>query len=331
MSRSVAFYTVGNSRYFPGLVGLVNSLRHCGHTEEIFVLDAGLTNRQREMLKGHCTLVERPSEHVSNPTMYKSYPSLLRTPDVVVIIDCDMIVTRSLVPLLERARSGQICGFADPESDRWFAEWQQLFELPQSPRRQLYVNAGFFAFSTQRWPLLLRWYAEACGRVRQMPTLYEGAKDGPSAQGDQDALNAIFMARVPAEALHVLPKEEAPDGYALWRDWVTVVDARTLACRCRGQDTWLIHSSGVPKAWERAGWFRVRNSAYVRLLRRLLWDTQSIAAIPETELPIWLRPGPAGLLAIHGLDLANAPAIVRLRDRPVRVLRKWRHIPAANM
>jgi hypothetical protein len=248
-----------------------------------------------------------------------------------VVIDCDMIVTRSLVPLLERARSGQICAFADPESERWYAEWQQLFELPVSPRRQLYVNAGFFAFSTQRWPMLLRWYAEACGRVRQMPTLYEGVRDGASAQGDQDALNAILMSRVPAGALSVLPNEEAPDGHALWRGWVRVVDACTLVCRCREHDTWVVHSSGIPKPWEGGDWFHVRNSAYVRLLKRLLWDPSSIASIPEAELPIWLRPGLAGSLAIHGLDLANSPAVARLRRRPARVLGKWMHIPAASV
>ena len=47
MSAAAAFYCVADSRYFPGAVGLVNSLRLVGHREPILVLDTGLTDAQR--------------------------------------------------------------------------------------------------------------------------------------------------------------------------------------------------------------------------------------------------------------------------------------------
>ena len=42
--RRGGLYCVADSRYFPGAVGLVNSLRLVGHREPILVLDTGLTD-----------------------------------------------------------------------------------------------------------------------------------------------------------------------------------------------------------------------------------------------------------------------------------------------
>ena len=62
-----AFYTISNAGYFPGLVGLVNSLRTVGHRETIFVADVGMTEEQQALLKPHCTLIPLSSNGVANP------------------------------------------------------------------------------------------------------------------------------------------------------------------------------------------------------------------------------------------------------------------------
>lgn len=68
---------------------------------------------------------------------------LLEPKGVAVLVDSDMIVTRKLDDLVDRALDGQIVVFPDHHSkhDRWFAEWEELFELAAEPRRQVYVNA----------------------------------------------------------------------------------------------------------------------------------------------------------------------------------------------
>jgi hypothetical protein len=157
---AVTFFTISNDKYFPGLVGLLNSLKLMGHNEPVVVGDCGLTAAQRELLAPHCKLFELNSQLVRNPTQYKPFPFLLRPQGTIVLIDSDMIVTRSLGPALALAAQGKICVFPDPDHDTWWAEWQEIFGLPCAPRKQTYVTAGFLAFSASFWPELL----ERCNR-----------------------------------------------------------------------------------------------------------------------------------------------------------------------
>jgi hypothetical protein len=56
-TASITFFTICNEAYFPGLVGLINSLRLVGHDSPIVVGDCGLTPEQRAVLADHCTPV----------------------------------------------------------------------------------------------------------------------------------------------------------------------------------------------------------------------------------------------------------------------------------
>ncbi|NJQ96832.1 MAG: hypothetical protein HC784_02240 [Hydrococcus sp. CSU_1_8] len=94
--RNVTFTPFSDARYFPGVVALLNSLRLTGHQHRLVILDCGLTPNQRESLQTHCTLFEMPKVLASNPTLFKPFPNLLNPTGTVVIIDSDMIVTRSL-------------------------------------------------------------------------------------------------------------------------------------------------------------------------------------------------------------------------------------------
>jgi hypothetical protein len=326
-SHDLTFYTIGNAPYFPGVVALLNSLRVVGHHHELVVLDCGFTPQQRSSLSQHCTLVQCPSDQVTNPTLFKAFPYLLDATGIVVIIDSDIVVTKSLQGLTNLANQGKICAFPDPEYDRWFAGWQQLFGLRAELRRQMYVNAGFLVFDASHWPHLLERWWQACQAIKFHPTIAEGAPDGPSSQADQDALNAILMSEVPLDALALQPEEEAPTASALWRD-VHVVNTQTLACIYRGYTTMLLHNSGSPKPWETRAWKRIRHNAYVRLLHRLLYNEDMVFRMNPEELPIWLRPGILGQISIFGVDMLNR-IVWGILGRPMvgPLARRMLHIP----
>ncbi len=307
--QQVTFYTIGDTGYFPGVVGLHNSLRLMGHRGPLVVLDCGFTPRQRDLLKPHCTLVETPRHHVTNPQLFKPFPHLLSPAATAVIIDSDMIVTGTLDAIIAQAAEGKICAYPDPEYTRWFGEWQQLFDLRGDLRRQTYVNSGFLAFSTRHWPQLLERWWQACQCIASRPTSVQTALEGPFSQPDQDALNALLMSEVPAEALALRPIEEAPN--SAWFRGVHVVDERTLACTYRGHATTLLHQSGHTKPWNQRAWIQVRRTVYVRLLQRLLCGPDVALQVAAAELPIWLRPSIPGQVAIRGLDSVNAPTFRR--------------------
>ncbi len=115
-----AFYCVSDASYFLGAVGLVNSLRVLGHTEPIFVLDCGLTDAQREMLSPHVTLVR--DESGTPPWLLKTIAPLAHPAEVMVLIDADMIVTRSFAELIDCAAEGRVVAFEN-NMDRFVPEW----------------------------------------------------------------------------------------------------------------------------------------------------------------------------------------------------------------
>src|SRR5919201_697376 len=103
MKHSCAFYSVSDSRFFLGVVALVNSLRLVGHDEPIFIVDSGLTSTQRGMLSDHATLIAAPPDLTS--VLLAPLAPLQHPADVAVLLDADMIVTRPLGELIDAARA----------------------------------------------------------------------------------------------------------------------------------------------------------------------------------------------------------------------------------
>lgn len=312
------FYTVSNAAYFPGTVALLNSLRLTGNEGELVVLDVDLEPFQRELLRSHVRLVQVPQEVAINPLLLKAFPATLDPEGVVVVIDSDIIVTGDLSAAVDEAQRGAICVYPDTRPDRWFAEWSTEFGLQAALRRQPYVNSGFVAFSVDSWPWLLsRWRSLSEG-IPSPSTRAGGApKETPLWDGDQDALNAILMSEVPADALCLLPVEEAPTAFAD-RHQVDVVDVTRLACTFRGRRSVFLHTSGVPKPWQANGWLpRIWRDGYVRLLPRVLFGEDVPLRLDAAVAPLWLRPGRLARFAARRLDVAH----LFLRPVPPRVRR----------
>jgi hypothetical protein len=308
LPEGIGFFTVADAEVFAGAVALLNSLRLTGHWEPLVVLDAGLTGAQREILGRHCAVARWSAETPSHPALRKPFPRLLRTEGTLVFLDSDLIVTRSLRPIVVAAEAGNICAFPDPDSSRFFSEWRELFGLQNAPRRQTYVSSHFLAFSTDHWPdLLPRWW-EACELIFDRAILASRNRGDPAYAGDQDALNALLMSEVPGDALKLLPARERATGPSQARS-TSIIDRRSLACAIDGTPTTVIHIGGkpVPKPWQEAALRRIRWDAYVRLLRRLLHGDDVTLRYPETErLPVWLRKGALGALSFRGVAALNA-------------------------
>jgi lipopolysaccharide biosynthesis glycosyltransferase len=121
-----AFYCVADARYFLGAAGMINSLRLQGHTEPIYLLDLGLREEQRRLLDPEVTFVAAPPG--SRPWLSKTIAPLARPAETMVLIDADILVTRPLDELLERAARGRVLAFRN-DVERHFEEWGDLLDL----------------------------------------------------------------------------------------------------------------------------------------------------------------------------------------------------------
>lgn len=312
------FFTVSDAGYFVGTVALLNSLRLTGNHQNLVVLDRGLSVYQRQRLEGHAVLIDDAEDARVPPHAVKPFPVLLSPRGVVVVIDSDMLVTSSLDPILERAVTGRIAAFPDAPADvgRWFAEWEEGFELSAPPRRQPYVNSGFVAFSPQHWPALLRRWWDACQLIPDRRATWDDVE--PFADHDQDAFNAILMSEFPVDAVELLPAYE----WDVRR--ISVDDEATLRCSVDGAPQPLLHAWQKPKVWQSPAC--VRRSAYERLMPRVLFASDVEVRLSHDEVPVWLRPGRVARVASSVLsarnnlpdDLRRVPRVPRRAVREVR-------------
>jgi hypothetical protein len=318
------FYTVANERFFPGVAALLNSLRVSGNDVELVIFDAGLTAAQRRRLEPHARLVTPPGEVVEAHNLLKSFPHTLEPQGTVVVIDSDMIVTRPLDPVLQLVEAGKVCMFADIEDQRhrFVPAWQEAFALTAPLRHgQHYMNAGFIALSTRHHPDLLRRYWEVCRRIPSDRTLVAASEyDQPFWGGDQDAINALLMSEVDADAVEELPQEEGPSPELLHD--VRITDERTLECELRGHRPYLLHYWGGPKPWARNAWIRVSRDAYVRLMPRVLLEPDVPVRLEPSELPLWLRRSAAGRGSLATLSAVNRGARAGLARVPTGARRR---------
>ena len=307
------FCTVADRAYFLGAVALVNSLRLTEHAQEIALLDVGLDDRQRAFLDREATIHEGPAGVGWLSVFVKPLFADLYPDRSLVLIDNDVVVTRSLQPLLDAAAEGKIAAFVQADSSRWFAEWETLFRLREPLRHGSYVNGGCVALSSARWrPFLDRWRElgeSVAGDRAARPFLVpqQEARADPVGYNEQDTLNALLMSEVPESAVELWSHLLAPS----WeeRDEVHVVDATSLRCWVDGEEPFFLHATGQPKPWQPKGWLRLRFDAFSELLRRVLTGDDVALRVPSAWLPPWIRDDARGRL----LDASGAAAARALR------------------
>jgi hypothetical protein len=282
-----AFYCVADDRYFLGAVGMVNSLRVVGHTEPVFILDCGLSAEQRELLSPHVTLVEAPSD--APPWLLKTIAPLRHPAEVTVLIDADIVVTRSLDELIARAAESRVVAIEN-DMDRFVAQWGELLGLGEV-RRQPYLSSGLVLLGRPVGERVLGLMDELQDRVNFDHTFWRAnVPHYPFLYGDQDVFNAILASRIEPDALVALPNNLAPNPPFTG---LRVVDEASLRVVHRnGTEPYAIHHYTI-KPWLE----RTHHGVYSRLLRRLLIGTDVPVRVDQEELPWRLRSGIRAWLA----------------------------------
>jgi hypothetical protein len=295
-----AFYCVADSRYFLGAVGMLNSLRLLGHREPMYVLDCGLTAEQRELLAPHATLVPAPSD--TPPYLLKTVAPLQHPAEVTVLIDSDMIVTRSLTELIRTAANGRVVGFRN-NSNRFFPQWGELLDLgPARPRP--YVSVSLVFLGGELGAEVLRLVNDGQRRVDFDRTLYGPHDDTgyPFLYPEQDVLNAVIATWEDADPLVAVDErfEVVPPFTG-----IEVLDDQTLRCAFPdGAEPYVLHHFMSRKPWLHA----TEPGVYSQLLSRLLVAGDVEVKVPERMVPLRLRAGWSA-----ALDRKRVQAQERLR------------------
>jgi hypothetical protein len=292
-----AFYCVSSGIYFLGAVGMINSLRLVGHTEPIFLLDCGLTEAQRELLEPHVTVVPAPRD--APPYLLKTVAPLKHPAEVTVLIDVDMIVTRPLSELIERAAGGNVVAFRN-DIDRFVLEWGELLGLGTA-RRRPYLSSGLVLLGGSPGVEVLRLMDECLTRADFDLSLDFSSKDAPDHPFlflDQDVLNAILCTRVEPDRVVVLDPKLAP--IQPFRG-LRVLDEATLRCAYRdGVEPHVLHHF-IRKPWLE----RVYHGIYSRLLARLLLGDDVPVRVPASDVPLRMRNGPLARLERKRVDVQD--------------------------
>ncbi|MCD6016722.1 MAG: hypothetical protein K0R41_212 [Geminicoccaceae bacterium] len=279
---ALAYYCIADERYFLGAVGLVNSLRLLGHDEPVHLLDCGLTDAQRRLLEPQVALVSGASD--TPPWLLKTAAPLERPAEVMVLLDTDLVVTRPLAGLIERAREGRVVAFRNPV-DRFVAEWGELLNLGTA-RRQHYLSSAAICLDRALGTKVLG-LMEARQHLVDFELTHwrQGPPDYPFTYADQDIFNAVLATRVEPDRIVALDQRLAPT--PPFRD-LSLVDERTLRCAyADAVEPYLVHHH-VVKPWLEP----THHGVYSQLLRRLLIADDVAIRIPERQVPAHLRSGP---------------------------------------
>jgi hypothetical protein len=305
-----AFYCVSSDVYFPGATAMINSLRLVGHGEPIFVCDLGLTDEQRELLAPAATVVEAP-EGVQ-PWLAKAVAPLRHPAETMVLVDADVIATRSLRPLIDEAAAGRVVAFED-NIDRFVPEWGELLDLGPV-RRQRYLCSALVAMGHDPGGEVLRLLDDRQRRVEfDHSYIAANVADYPLLYLDQDVLNAIFASRVEADRVVALERRLMATPY----DRLASVDERSLRCAYPdGTEPYLLHHILPAKPWLK----QMGEGVYSRLLRRLLIGPDLAIRVPERDLPLRLRSGAIARAARRGIDARDRLGWIARRRLPDSLL-----------
>ena len=288
-----AFYCVADERYFLGAVAMINSLRHHGHDEPIYLLDCGLSAAQRALVAAEVTIVDAPDE--TPPYLLKTIVPLRHPAEVMVLIDADMIVTRPLAELIEVAAAGRVVAFEN-NSDRHVAAWGELLDLGPL-RHGTYVSSGFAALGGDFGAEVLALLGDRQRRVDFSETFYgRNHPEYPFLYPEQDVLNAILYsfdaARTLALEHRLAPNQpfaglsiRAGEGRVAYED---------------GSEPYLLHHF-LKKPWLEP----MYHGIYSQLLVRMVLADDAAIRLDAGQLPLRMRPGALAWLERKRVDLTD--------------------------
>ena len=293
-----AFYCVSDSRYFLGAVAMINSLRLQGHDEPVYVLDCGLSAAERDLLAGEATVVAAPRE--TAPHLLKTVAPLAHPAETMVLIDVDMIVTRPLGELVERAAGGLAIAFRDRQQ-RFFAEWGEELDLGDAGEIP-YVSSGLVFLGGAVGRRVVELMDTLQDRVDFERTFWRRNERGyPFLYADQDVLNAILATTIePAGRVALEGRLAATPPYRRLR----LVDAASLRCAyADGVQPYVLHQF-VRKPWLEP----MYHGIYSRALVRSLLAADVAIRVPAELLPRRMRGGVRGRAdraAVNARDLGR--------------------------
>jgi hypothetical protein len=281
---SAAFYCVADERYFLGAVAMLNSLRLQGHREPAFVLDCGLAEDQRELLRREATVVAAAAGGEVHPWLAKTLAPTEHPAEVMVLIDTDMIATRSLTPLIDEAASGRVVAFEN-DRPRFVASWGELLELGEA-RPGPYVSSGLVAFGGAAGANALALMHDRQRQVEIERTMFGRDEPGyPFRFPEQDVLNAVLRTRVDPGALIAHEHRLSPNPPF---DGVRLTDLEAVRCAYRdGAEPFVLHH------FDRKPWLvPMYHGLYSRLFARLLLEPELALRVREDQVPLRMRRGP---------------------------------------
>lgn len=301
----LAFYCVCDRSHFLGLVGLINSLRILGHKEHVYVLDCGLTESQRELVAREAVVVSTARD--DPPVILKHVLPLSRPAEVMVLVDVDVIFTRNLAEIVNRAKQAQKpVLFLNDVTDRFHSAWVSLGFGAPVPHP--YVNSGMLILPGGPGRALLEMFEEAQRRLDPalVAPAYAGTQYRPNGQKprpedpfyfpDQDVLNAMIGTAVPLDSVDVAPE----NAVAYWPfPGLRVTDVDLLECHYPdSSQPFLLHHI-LTKPWNGI----VAPNVYTDLLTRLLCGSDVAIRVETRSLPRGLRAGWTSPLARQTMRL----------------------------
>jgi hypothetical protein len=295
---TAAFYCVADERYFLGAVAMINSLRLHGHSETVRLLDLGLAAWQRDLLAGEAEIV--PGGEDAPPWLAKTVVPLDHPAETMVLIDADIVATRSLGELIDRAATDAVVAFEN-DTDRFVPEWGELLDLGPARRRR-YVTSGLVLAGGETGRQAIELLADRERRV-DLDRTFARADDPAYAfrYPEQDVLNAILAAAIPEERIVTLPNRLAANPpYAGLR----IVDEVRLGCAyADGAEPFCLHQF-VRKPWLEP----MYHGIYSRLMARLLLAGDVAISVPPERVPRRMRTGARARVeraAVDAVDLGR--------------------------
>lgn len=286
MTPPLAFYCVSSAEYFLGAAGLVNSLRLAGHDEPVHLLDCGLAGGQREALEAGGVHVLSGPQGVP-PQLLKGVAPLAHPAETMVLIDADMLVNRSLAPLVENTPADGVAAPGLP-MERFFAEWSEPLGGGTCEAHP-YLTSGFVILRGTTGAEVASLLHEGRDAVDVERTFMgSGTPEYPFHYADQDLLNAILATRVPGE--RVVRIDERAVAMVPY-DELTPRDAGNWGYP-DGSAPFLLHHVFEVKPWKDP----LPHGVYSKALSSALFAADAPVRVPPRLVPLRLRPGAMGSL-----------------------------------